>query len=123
MPVEKKDSKICCCKNEKLAKLCKYCKFLPHNWFCLPVLHIIFAVLFYVIVIFACTEIYSVLKNTSLGYMPQAQSKEIIMNILINRVTMALVVVMFAQITKALFKIKLLLKHGCGCDDKKVNKK
>ena len=106
-----------------MAKCCKYAKFLPHNWFCLPVLSIIFSVLFYVIVIYACTEVYGVMKNTSLGYMPQGQSKEIIINILINRVTMALLVVMFAQITKALFKIKRMVKHACKCDDKKENKK
>ncbi|ACC97982.1 hypothetical protein Emin_0425 [Elusimicrobium minutum Pei191] len=122
MTEEKKDKKACCCK-EGLCKLKKFKYVFPHNWFKLNVLYYIFVVLFYIVVIYGLVQTYDVFVRTAIGYEPIEARWPAIFAIASNFGLVALALITFATITKALKKIKCAVKGACKEKEEKHSKK
>ncbi|MGB2578865.1 hypothetical protein AAIR98_000784 [Elusimicrobium simillimum] len=120
MSEEKKDKKGCCCSKDGKA-CCKFKKFFPHNWLKLKGLSVLFTILFYAAIIgfiYMCVQSFTVVKYAKIGLVSPDNVPPVLM-LTVSAFLSSVFFLTFAKVTKALAKIKHILKASCGCESKK----
>ncbi|WP_424244007.1 hypothetical protein Dip510_001192 [Elusimicrobium posterum] len=116
--MSKEEKKACCCSDNPI---CKVMKFMPHNWFSLRVLNVIFNVAFYAAIVYMIYQLSYVFNYMKIGMIPTKDGWQAAGMIFITIGFAAVALVTFAQITKALYKIKRATKETCCKDEKNLN--
>lgn len=89
---------------------CKHAKWWPHNWLCLKGLYVFFTVMFYLTLVFTVVQAYQVFAH------PMITGKEmwmLVVNNLINNLSVAIGLLTIAKILKALRLIKKAVAPCC----------
>ena len=96
-----------------MSKCCKSARWWPHNWLCLKGLYVIFVIFFYLTLVFAVFQSYQVIVH------PLITGKQmwmLLVNNLINNLSVAVGLLTIAKILHALRKIKQAVAP-CACEN------